>query len=167
MTALVRIGGIAAIAGGLLRIADSFVPADWPADVQYRLFFATDVLLLAGAAWLWWTRRATLGIAGIAGLAIFAAGILVIRFGDYALGAPMALVGLALFSGEVLLGGRGPRVAAIAWLASLGLGIAGMLVLREALTAAAGVAFGLGFVAAGLTIPPHAAGSPGPGSKTQ
>lgn len=146
MRALLRAAGMAAIAGGSLRIADSFLKA--PPDRLGLLYFFTDVLLLGGIAGLWSKRRTTLGIAGTPGIAVFAAGILMVRasalgVGTYTLGATISLLGLALYSIDALF--KGSRVAPIAWLAALTAGVLGSVV-------AAGVLFGLGFVAAGLDI---------------
>jgi hypothetical protein len=125
----------AAIIGGLMRIAGSFVPGD-----PQMLYPATDIALLLGAAGLWLTRRG--GIAGTIGIGVFVAGILAIRFGFYAIGAPVALIGLVVWSIEALF--KGARVAPVLWIAAL---IAGPFSV-----VAAGVLFGLGFVAAGVSM---------------
>jgi hypothetical protein len=73
---------------------------------------------------------------------VFVAGILAIRFGFYAIGAPVALIGLVVWSIEALF--KGARVAPVLWIAAL---IAGPFSV-----VAAGVPFGLGFVAAGVSM---------------
>src|SRR5262249_25627084 len=121
-------------------------------------YFVTDVFLLAGVAGLWWKRRASLGIAGASGLAIFVLGILAVRasalgVGSYQLGATIALLGLALYSVETLVTRRAGVGAPIAWLLSLAAGLAATVGLQPvAMTALAGVAFGVGFVVAGAEI---------------
>ena len=146
--------GWAAISGGVLRIADAFTAQALPQGMLAALYFATDVLLLAGIAGLWRQRRATLGLAGRIGLGVFVLGILAIRasafgIGSYRLGAAVALLGLALYAAEALFGGA--RWAPGAWLAALAAGLAAAAgLVPDAMTALAGVAFGSGFVAAGL-----------------
>ena len=113
------------------------------------LYFATDVLLLAGIAGIWWQCRRAPGIA------VFVIGILMIRaatfgIGDYKVGATVALAGLAFHSAMTLVRRSGAPWAPVAWLIALGFGIAGTAGFEPALmTVAAGVAFGAGFVAAG------------------
>ena len=99
MSSLVRIFGVSAIAGGVLRVIDSFTTHSLSAATLAALYFATDLLLLIGIAGVYWSRRAWLGIAGVVGVAIFAFGIVVIRIaafgilgaGGYQLGAAIAL----------------------------------------------------------------------------
>jgi hypothetical protein len=129
----------AAILGGGLRIVGAF--ASGKPEMLALLYLATDIALLLGAAGLWRTRRG--GIAGMIGIAVFALGILTIRFGFYTVGAPVALIGLALWSVEALF--KGARVAPVLWLAALAAGAAQFAV-------AAGVLFGLGFIVAGASM---------------
>ena len=151
---MIRWGAFAAIAGGLLRIADSFTMGVLSPAVLAVLYAVTDGLLLAGVAALWWTRRATIGWTGRIGLGVFVLGILAIRaaafgLGSYPLGATAALLGVAVYALEALT--RGARLAPLAWLLALAAGIAGAAGVAPAgMTALAGVLFGLGFVAAGV-----------------
>jgi len=158
---LVRVLGIAAIAGGVLRIVDSFTTGVLSPQILFLLYFITDVLLLLGIAGIYWSRRGRIGIAGIAGAAIFALGIAWIRvaafvmpgMNGYQLGAAMALLGLGVLSVEELLRGRDDNAAAIFWLAALFFAVVGALGLMVLLmTIAAGVAFGAGFVMAGRQV---------------
>jgi len=156
MLPLIRTGGIAAVLGGALRIANTFTQS-LPQGTLAVLYFVTDVLLLAGITGLYLKRRATLGFAGTAGLAIFVLGILTIRasafgVGTYQLGATIAVLGLALYSIETLLKRRGTVTPAL-WLLSLAAGIAAVLGLAPLpmMILAAG-AFGAGFICAGLAM---------------
>jgi hypothetical protein len=158
---LLRVLGIAAIAGGVLRILDSFTAESFSPRTLALLYLITDVLLLFGIAGVYWSRRTTLGIAGVAGVAVFAFGILWIRFSaftmagisGYRLGAAISLIGLAVLSAEELLRGRGADSAPIFWLAALLFAVAGALGLMVSLTTiAAGVAFGAGFIMAGRRV---------------
>lgn len=160
MPMFIRAFAIAAILGGVLRVADSFT-TQASAVTLAALYFTTDVFLLLGIAGIYLSRRATIGVAGTIGSAIFALGILVVRvaaFGilganGYQLGAAIALLGLAILSGETLLRRHGGTTSAVLWLVSLALGLVAMFGIAPAiLVVAAGVAFGAGFVAAGLEI---------------
>jgi hypothetical protein len=158
MNTFLRAGGLAAVAGGVLRTIDTFAAEALTQGPLAVLYFVTDVFLLAGVAGLWWKRRASLGIAGAGGLAIFVLGILVVRasalgVGSYQLGATIALLGLALYSVETLITRRAPVWAPSIWLLSLAAGIAATGGLQPvAMTALAGIAFGVGFVVAGVEI---------------
>lgn len=158
---LVGVLGLAAMAGGALRIVDSFTTQMFSAGTLAMLYFLTDVLLLLGIAGIYWSRRDKVGIAGVGGMAIFTIGIILIRvaaFGGlgasgYRLGAAVAVLGLALVSAEALLLRNGLYLSALSWLAALALGVAGAFgVTPDVMTILAGVAFGAGFVAAGLNI---------------
>jgi hypothetical protein len=153
-----RAGGFCAIAGGTLRFADSFAASVAPPHILAILYFATDILLLAGVAGLWWRRRANLGIAGTAGFAIFVIGILGVRVSalglmgkdGYLLAAGVSLLGLALNATETLIKRSAALWSPVLWLASLGCAIAVVAgVAPEVMTIASGVAFGAGFIAAG------------------
>jgi hypothetical protein len=152
---VIRASGLAAILGGALRIVDAFTTDMLSRDVLAVLYFVTDVLLLAGVAGLWRQRRASLGVAGMSGLAVFVLGILAVRasalgFGTYQLGAAIALLGLAIYSVETLLRGSTAGWAPCAWLVSLVAGAAAAAGFQPLMmTALAGVAFGAGFVVAG------------------
>ncbi len=153
-----RVCGMAAIAGGLLRIAN-IAMAQLPQDVLAAVYFATDMLLLAGVAGLWMTRRAAVGPAATLGLAVFVAGILAVRasafgVGTYSLGAAIALAGLAIYSVGALWTRRVAMWAPVFWLAAVppavtaafgGTGSFPMAVLAAAM-------FGAGFILAGIEM---------------
>lgn len=146
---LMRLGAVAAIIGGLLRILDAFwIPVP---SIAAALYLLTDVFLLLGAAALWGTRP---GVLGKAGLIVFVIGIALVRlsavgFGGYQTGAGIALLGLAVYAADALRGGL--SWPALAWLVALAFGIAGALgaAAPGLMLLCAGVAFGLGFIAAG------------------
>src|SRR3569832_1251382 len=157
MNVILRLGGASAVRGGPLRIVNVFTTS-LPQATLAALYFVTDVLLLAGVAGLWLKRRGKLGWCATAGLAIFVLGILTIRasafgVGCYQLGSTIALIGLALYSFETLLRLIAAIVAPVLWLLSLAAGIAGAAgFLPLPMMAAAGAAFGAGFVAAGWQV---------------
>lgn len=157
-TPLLRLSGWAAVAGGVLRIADTFTTSALPPNTLMLLYFATDVLLLTGIAGVWVKQRRELGLTGNISLAVFVIGILMIRasaFGmlGYQPGAAVALIGMALYSVDALIKRSTPVWAPLLWLLSLAAGIASVVGYQPvAMFAAAGVAFGLGFVAAGWAV---------------
>ena len=158
MNPLLRASGFAAAAGGVLRVVDAFTTEVLSQGTLAALYLLTDAFLLAGVAGLWWTRRASLGVTGAVGLAIFVLGILMVRasalgIGAYQLGAAVALVGLAIYSLETLVTRRASAWAPTAWLGSLAAGLAATAGYQPAaMTALAGVAFGAGFVVAGMEV---------------
>ncbi len=149
---------MAAVIGGSLRLADSFPDPLLPAAGLAWLYLITDILLVAAVAGIWRHRRPTLGHSGKAGLAIFLAGTLAIRVAalgalGYQVGALIALLGLGTYAIETLIR-RGARpLGPMLWLGALAcaavsaLGVAPLM-----LATAAGAAFGLGFVAAGVEM---------------
>jgi len=153
MSRFLRVAGIAAILGGALRIADSFTAG--PPATLALLYMATDVFLLAAIAGLWLARRGR--VDGV-WLGLAALGLLMVRasafgVGSYSAGATVTLIALALFAMNALLTRSTAPWAPVAWIVALALGIAGTAGVAPAtMTALAGVAFGLGFVAAGLDM---------------
>jgi hypothetical protein len=161
MPSLVRALGLAAIAGGALRVVDSFVTQALPAGTLAALYFTTDMFLLLGIAGIYLSRRATLGIAGTLGAATFVVGILLVRvsaFGmlganGYQLAAAIALIGLVILSTEFLLRRTADAAAAVLWLSAFALGVIGALgLLTPVMTILAGVAFGAGFIVVGWSV---------------
>ncbi len=153
-TNLLRISALAAMAGGLLRIAGTFAAQLGAHDAQL-IYFATDVLLVAGLLGIYLSRRGVLGAMGFAGFAVALFGILMIRsaelFGGYAMGAAITITGFVVLGIAMLLA-RMEKTAPILWIASLVLGIAGSALKLDVPAALAGVAFGAGFALAGWTL---------------
>jgi hypothetical protein len=168
---VVRALGVAAIAGGVLRVISSFTTHSFSPATLAALYFVTDVLLLLGIAGLYWSLHSKLSVTGVVGLAIFVVGIVLIRISagvfvvlksvaigtldamGYQIGAAIALLGLAIFSAEELLRRDRTNAAAILWLAAFLFAVVGVLgVMTAIMTIAAGVAFGAGFVMAGRRV---------------
>jgi hypothetical protein len=159
MRMLERTHALAAIAGGILRIIDSFATAILSAGTLAVLYFATDIFLLLGIAAIYLSRRSEIGIAGTLGAAVFTLGIVIVRvaavlgMNGYQSGATIALLGLAILSGETLLLRHVGTAPAILWLLSLAFGVAGAIGLASgAMLFGAGIVFGAGFVVAGAEI---------------
>ena len=161
MKSLIRVLGVAAIIGGALRFADSFVTQTFSAGALAVLYFTTDIFLLLGMAGIYLSRKTTLGVAGTVGVAIFVVGILLVRvsaFGllganGYQFAAAGALIGLAILSIEELVRGHGAGAPALLWLSALVFAIAATLGFAPSiLMLLAGIAFGAGFIAAGRRV---------------
>ncbi|NOT39879.1 MAG: hypothetical protein HOP13_05245, partial [Alphaproteobacteria bacterium] len=129
---LFRLAGAAAMLGGAMRVATAFVP--WAPGVAWleAVAFAIDVLLLFGLMGVYLAHRAVLGWAGLAAFVLAVIGIASIVGPDaavfgidtYLAGVHAISVGLAVL-GLVMLSARVETIAAIFWLASLGVGLAG------------------------------------------
>jgi hypothetical protein len=153
---LFKLGGIAAIAGGVLRVANTFTPHLFDAHTLGLIYFVTDAFLLLGLI-AWYASRADrLGVSGVTGFAIAAIGILVIRSADlfpgigYLAGATALLAGLVVMSVPALVRRDGPLVAPGLWLLSFVCALGSLAVAPLAI--ASGVFFGAGFICAGLGL---------------
>jgi hypothetical protein len=158
---LVRLSALAAIAGGALRVADGLLVPSASAQVQQFAYFTTDLLLLWGLCGIYLTRSHRLGIAGFTGFVVFWIGIFMVRsstlslfgYSAYLIGATVTLLGAVALGADLLLHDVFPRWAPALWIAAL---ILGMLGLRPAWAGwsvtLAGVIFGLGFIAAGISL---------------
>lgn len=156
---LFRLAGAAAVLGGAMRIATSFVPWDGSASIE-AVAFAVDVLLLFGLMGIYVAHRAALGWFGLAAFVLAQTGIASIvgpdtqAFGidTYQAGVAAISIGLALLSAAMLTK-RIDVAAAISWIASLivgaGAGFIGQAVMGFHI---GGILFGLGFVAAGVSL---------------
>jgi hypothetical protein len=112
-------------------------------------------------AGIYWSRRATLGIAGVIGAAIFVVGIWLVRVSaigmlganGYQFAAAIALIGLVILSLETLLRRSGATASAVLWLGAFVFGVIGVFgVATQVMTIIAGIAFGIGFIAAGWRV---------------
>ncbi len=157
---LYRLAGAAAVLGGAVRIAMAFVP--WSPGVAWleAVAFAIDVLLLFGLMGIYLAHRAVLGWGGFAAFVLAEIGIASIvgpdtaAFGidTYLAGVHAISVGLLLL-GVAMLVKRIEPLAAVCWIASLVVGLAaGFVGQASAGFLIGGILFGLGFVAAGLSL---------------
>jgi hypothetical protein len=85
---LLRASALTAIAGGALRVSNSFTTNAVPAATLAQFYLVTDILLLLGIAGVWWWRRGSLGPAGHAGVVIFVVGTLAIRVSAFGVLGP-------------------------------------------------------------------------------
>jgi hypothetical protein len=158
---LLRLGSVAAIAAGLLRIGSSFLGYSEPTPVRELLYLAIDLCIVFGLLAVYFYQYVELGRAGVVGFVVALSGAAIIVGPDGEIGSvPMYSVGSALLLfGLATIAIAGWRVALIpryvlaSWLLSLVLGIGTTVPgAPSALLVLAGLAFGLGFVGAGLKI---------------
>lgn len=158
---LLRFSGVAAIFGGALRILAGFPVLADPIALEW-LYAAIDALLLLGLMGIYLDRAARLGFLGLASFVVAVAALSFIGgpdadpfgFSTYAEGAAalaIAMVGLSLAWLRV---GERPLWAPGCWFASvIAAGVLGLVPpLAPHGLIVAGILFGAGFVAAGLTL---------------
>jgi hypothetical protein len=156
---LLRLAGLAALAGAGLRLAAAFPATRIPGLSGEPLYFTVDLLLSLGLVGLFAGSarfRTWLGVLGFAGAL---AGFELIRTGDR-LGGPdayqrgSAILGLGLaVAGLALAQGRGlTRYVGGAWLLSLAVGLAGSALHRPAGFLVASLFFCLGFALGGVAL---------------
>jgi hypothetical protein len=161
-SALYRLAGVAAIAGGALRVLSS---APWLEDPIARewLYAAIDVLLLFGLMGVYLERAARLGILGLASFAVAVAALSFIGgpdadpfgFSTYEQGAAALAIAMVGLSIAWLRAGERPYLAPACWFGSVI--AAGVLALLPAPLPdfglpLAGALFGAGFVFAGVPL---------------
>ena len=159
--ALIRLGGLAAILAGVLRAAAAFLAAMEPSVALEWLYLLIDVLLLFGLFGVYAYQHAESGIWGVAGFLLAAIGLESIggpdgEIGDvdiYTAGATLIGIGLVVLAVGSWRGQKLPRYVPTLWVLSTVVGMSAFLVAGSALPfQIAGVAFGLGFVGAGIRL---------------
>jgi hypothetical protein len=157
---LFKLSGVAAVAGGALRVADGFTAGVLSEHTLQLLYFATDFFFVLGLMGIYARRATSLGIAGLIGFVVAILGFLIIRSstlnffgqGGYMLGATVVALGMAVMSVAILIRKNGSRCAAALWLFSLALGIVGAVSGVAFAGRTAGVVFGAGFIVAGAGL---------------
>jgi len=155
---LLRLSAVAAILGGGLRVLDAFINGNM--RVQQVAYFVTDTMLIFGLCGIYLSRSNRLGLVGLLGFVSSVIGLLIVRsFGQsaYLVGASVTLLGMVAISVAMLVRAAFQRLAPTLWIASL---IVGVIALPFKLTwgfTVAGIIFGLGFVAAGISLKPSRA----------
>jgi len=154
---LFRLAGLAAIAGGLLRMANVFVTGIDPAMLQWD-YLVTDVFLLFGLIGIYLKFRHVAGFAGLAGFAAAAIGLLLVRssrnLDNYKIAAAATLAGVGLLGLTFAVAKGAQRIAGLLLVAALIVGIAGAAMPQFTAPASmiAALLFGAGFVVAGVQI---------------
>ena len=156
-----RAGGLAAIAGGVLRAAASFAPAVIGSDLQREsLYFLVDVCLTLGLLAFYALNAVELGRRGAAGLALALVGIAVVRVNRvisgvdlYPVGALTTACGVILLAVSAWVANKLPAWVPVTLLLSTFVGLVG-IVIEDASTlfVSSGVMFGVAFAALGFEI---------------
>ena len=153
---LMKLGGGAAIVGGALRVASSFIPytpETWWLELTYAII---DYSLLVGILAIYLRFANQLGVLGLLTVCVITIGVSSIVGPDaemfgvnfYQLGAGVILSGLAALSAQLLVRGLA-RVESGLWIVSFLLSIGVAFFGTQTLANLAGVLFGLGFVVSG------------------
>lgn len=155
--ALVRFGAAAAVVGGLLRIASTFIPYEANSMPLETLYGVIDLGLLFGLIAVYIANAEVVGLLGLAAFLVGLSGVASLVGPDstvfgidfYRIGALVFVTGLAGLSVQ-LLRARAMTLSAWFWVATF---IASLVaaVLPQAFMAA-GFCIGAGYVAAGLRL---------------
>ncbi len=153
---LLRLSGLAAIAGGALRAGEPLLKTALASGTLSLVYFSIDVFLLIGLmGWYAW-RAEKLGITGLVGFASGIVGVLIIRstnlFGaqGYVIGATHLLLGLVVMNARALIRRDGPICPPLLWLIAFLCGLASLSYAPLALIA--GTVFGVGYIFAGVSL---------------
>lgn len=157
---LIKLGGASALTGGVLEVIARLTPLT--VDIIHReaLYFAVDVFLLFGVFAIYLRANERLGAVGFFGFLIAAIGVGTIIGPDavfagvdqYLVGGSAFGIGMAVLGIAFLLSTR-RRAASSCWIAAVVSGLAGsMPAVAEIAGLISGLAFGLGFILAGVEI---------------
>ncbi len=160
-SSLLRLAGVSAIVAGVLRAVAAFIPYSATSDAQEAFYFVIDVAILFGVLGVYLRQHAEVGRAGFVGFVLALIGTAILVGPDahfrgvstYAAGAGALSIGLVVFSLAAWRGGTTPRLALVSWIVSAALGVGGFAMGGFApVMAGAGLAFGVGFVSAGVAL---------------
>jgi len=153
-----RVGAVAAVAGGGLRIAASFAPAALSAAAAGGLYATVDACLAAGLIAFYaipgLRRSGAYGLTmALAGLAVVRVGAALSKVGFYPAGALAVAIGLLALSSTLRADRLVPGWLPVAFGLSTLLGVAGSVVASaDRLFVWSGVLFGAAFAALGLNV---------------
>ena len=161
-SSLLRLGGLAAIIAGLLRSGASFLPYRQPPTTAEELFYLViDLSILFGILGIYGYQRAGAGRTGFFGFVLAVIGTAMITGPDgtlggvqeYVVGALVISMGLVFLAIGSWRAGKLPRYVPVLWIASTAVGIGGFAFGGPPmLLTIAGLAFGAGFIGAGVKI---------------
>ena len=154
---LFRLTAIVAVVAGVLRAIDSFAFEFMSSGASEKLFLVTDIFLLLALIGLYARLSGAIGWSGLLGFIVALVGIVMVRSaGDnidaYVYGATVVAVGTAIFGATIIAVRAFPVIGPILWIVALIAGVGAYLVESDWAFEFAGVAFGLGFVLAGLNL---------------
>ena len=157
---IIQAGAMAAVAGGLLRIAASFAPVVIASGSSRELLYVVvDLCLIAGLFAFYVSRRASLRWPGTCGFVAALVGLAIVRANRvspvdlYPVASITIVCGLTVLTLASWRAERSPGWVPLAFAASLILGVLGSAVPRvSVLFVVSGVVFGTAFAGAGWTI---------------
>ena len=158
-TNLIRLCGLAAIVGGVLRGIASLIPSTTPRIMA--LYFFTDVFLLFGSTGMYGFQREEIGLTGTLGFFLQVVGALILITRDVAVfGSGAYLVGALMFAAGLDLLAAGswkaksfPHWILILWVLSTIVGPIGYFSGGlSVLFMISGMLFGIAFAAGGITV---------------
>lgn len=155
MTGLVRVGAVAAVIGGGLRIVSTFIPYEADSMMMEALYAVIDVCLMLGLIAVYLASAEAVGAIGLVAFLVALAGIASIVGPDaqafgvdlYRIGALVFVAGLAGLAVQLL---RARRMVASAglWVATLAAALLTMAVPQAFVVS--GLCLGAGYVLAGV-----------------
>jgi hypothetical protein len=162
---LFRLVGVVAILGGLLRAIDVFATEFSGINGAPTLFLVTDLLLLFAIIGLYGRLTQAAGWLGLIGFGIAVIGIVTVRsaaddIDTEVYGTAACAFGVAVFGIAVAVARAFPILGPILWVVALFIGAVAFALESDVMIEFAGVAFGLGFVLAGISLFRHPATPP-------
>jgi hypothetical protein len=159
LTRLISFGAVAGVVGGLLRVAAAFIPYTPAAAWLEALYGAVDLGLLFGLIAVYLAAAERVGLSGLAAFACALAALASIVGPDpqafgvdfYRVGAAAFALALAAF-GATLLAARVFMIPAASWIACAAFGVVAAATGSAPAFVGAGLALGLGFIAAGVML---------------
>jgi hypothetical protein len=158
---LMRLGGLAAIIAGVLRVFNTFVPSETPMVVLEILYLLTDLSILFGLMGLYGFQHQESGLWGFCGFLLATTGTGIIIGPDgaiagvntYTIGTSLLAAGLILLAVGSWIANKLPRWLPSCWLLSTIAGVLGYAIPSlNLLFAISGVIFGIGFAGAGIKV---------------
>ena len=158
---VIRVGGLAAIAGGALRAAASFAPVVIDSDIaRESLYIVVDVCLTIGLVGFSARHSKSIGWPGATGLALALVGLVTVRANRaistvdlYPAGALATACGVILLTSRAWVARRIPGWVPGAFLLSTLIGLTGSYVKgATALFVLSGLIFGVAFVGLGVEM---------------
>jgi hypothetical protein len=156
-----RLGALAAVVAGALRVASAFVPATEALGGLEWFYLVIDILLMFAVIAVYAYQHSESGVWGFVGFVLAAVGIESIGGPDgkigtvdmYMAGASVIGIGMALLGVGSLVAQKLPRYVPVLWMLSTAVGVLAVFAQMSGLSfQIAGVLFGLGFVGAGVHI---------------
>jgi hypothetical protein len=159
--ALFRLGAVASMLAGLLRIGTSFLGYGDTSPALELFYLGIDLCILFGIITIYLYQHVELGKPGILGFVAAIAGTAIIVGPDgyigsvdmYPAGSALILFGLAVIAVVGWRPARLPRYALASWLLSVVFGLCSVIPgAPPVILALAGISFGVGFLGAGIKI---------------